>query len=99
MGKGLKRNCREIEEEIMQKHGYLFCQACGRNDCGALSFHHIVYRSEKPVHCFLHNKRNLILVGQRCHAEFHQEKRRRNYLIEERKLTELFGDDILLPET
>lgn len=85
---------KEIRKEKIDRYGYWFCDKCKINDTYHCSMHHIIYRSEKPKHEHLHNKRNLIDLCAKCHNWFHAKKDRRNYLIEERNLTELFGNDI-----
>lgn len=85
----------EIRIKKFEDFGYWFCDKCKSNKIYHYSMHHIVFRSEKPKHKHLHNKRNLIDLCEEHHNWFHEKKDRRNYLIEERKLTELFGNDIL----
>ena len=88
-------NRDRLRREKIDGIGYWCCDKCGRNNTYNYSMHHIVYRSEKPKHEHLHNEKNLIDLCMKCHLWFHEKKDRRNYLIEERKLTELFGNDIL----
>ena len=88
------RNRKEYVNEMIEKHGYQFCERCHRSD-KKLEAHHIVYRSEKPLHEFLHKKINIILVCVKCHNWFHDKKGNRNELVVERKLNEYFGNDIL----
>jgi len=85
----------KLRRDKVWTFGYWFCDKYNRSDTYNYSMHHIVYRSEKPKHKHLHNKRNLIDLCEACHRWFHEKKNRRIYLIEERKLTELFGNDIL----
>lgn len=88
-------NCNTIRKHKIEKHGYWFCDRCKTNNGYLCSMHHIVFRSEKPKHKHLHTKKNLIDLCEKCHRYFHEKKDRRIYLIEERNLTELFGNDIL----
>ena len=84
-----------LRRDKMFTFGYWFCDKCKTNNQYHASMHHIVYKSEKPKHRHLHSSRNLIDCCEKCHLWFHEKKDRRNYLIEQRKLTELFGNDIL----
>ena len=84
-----------LRREKINICGYWSCDKCHSSNEYHASMQHIVYRSEKPKHEHLHNERNLIDLCMRCHNYFYEKKDRRNYLIEERKLTELFGNDIL----
>ena len=56
--------------------------------------HHIIYRSEKPNHEHLHSSNNLILLCVLCHNYFHKSKQTRVELVKERKLNEMFGNDV-----
>lgn len=88
------RTRNEMRAEMLLNHGYLFCERCKTNQTYQWEMHHIVFRSEKPLHEHLHNKRNLVNLCMKCHNWYHKEKSNRNELVEERKLYELFGDDI-----
>jgi hypothetical protein len=88
------RNRNELRAEMLLKHGYLFCEKCGTNETYQWEMHHVIYRSEKPLHKYLHDKRNLINLCMKCHNWFHKNKSNRNYLVESRKLYELFGEDV-----
>lgn len=85
----------EMRREMIEAHGFLFCEKCNRSDGSTWETHHIIYRSEKPKHQFLNDKRNLIHVCINCHNWFHKNKGNRDLIVMERKLNELFGDDIL----
>ena len=84
----------EYKRLLFEKHGYLYCEKCGKTKV-KLESHHIIYRSEKPNHEHLHSLRNIILVCVKCHNWFHNSKGNRDYLVELRGLGELFGNDVL----
>ena len=88
------RTRNEMREEMMKFAGHLFCERCGTQETYQWEMHHLVYRSEKPNHEFLHDKRNLINLCMKCHNWFHQSKGNRDWWVERRKLWELFGEDI-----
>ncbi len=95
------KSLKEYVEERLLEVGYLQCEECGRSN-NIDPPHHIVFKSEKPNHPEIHNKRNLILLCRKCHDFFHgkcknplPKKEARRHLIEERDLVELFGKDIL----
>ena len=85
----------KIRQAKIEKYGFLFCDRCETNNSYQWEMHHLIYKSEKPKHKYLHNERNLIDLCMKCHNWFHQKKDRRNYLIKERNLIALFGNDIL----
>ncbi len=85
----------KIRQAKIEKYGFLFCDKCNTNNSYQWEMHHLIYRSEKPKHKHIHNERNLIDLCMKCHNWFHKKKDRRDYLIKERNLTELFGNDIL----
>ena len=89
------RNVREIEERMMDSVGYKYCEFCGTTNTPRFEGHHIIFRSEKPGHEHLHSKPNLFLVCIGCHNQFHKVKGLRNEIVIERKLNELFGNDVL----
>ena len=89
----------EMLQEMFEELGYYVCQHSGRTITGRVSVHHLVYRGEKPMHPELHNKRNLIILDDQYHtwkggSHWNKHQWRAKY-IEERNLTELFGNDIL----
>ena len=88
------RTRNEMRAEMLLNYGYLFCERCKTNQTYQWEMHHVVFRSEKPLHEHLHNKRNLINLCMKCHNWYHKEKSNRNELVEERKLYELFGEDV-----
>ena len=84
----------EMRANMILQHGYLFCEHCKTNQTYQWEMHHIVFRSEKPHHEHLHNSKNLINLCMKCHNWFHQSKANRNKIVEDRKLYELFGEDV-----
>jgi len=87
--------CKELDKKIEDKYGYLCCENCWTTNSLRFEHHHIIYRSEKPKHKELHNIKNILYLCIKCHNEFHKHKWKRNKIVEERKLNELFWDDIL----
>ena len=98
----LVKNRKELYEAMMDDTGYLYCQRCQKTKCG-MSFHvhHLVFRSEAPGHPMLHNKVNLIIVGDDCHMNapdsFHTKKDSRIPFLKERGLYEIF-EGYIAPE-
>ena len=90
------RNAKELKQKIVDEHGYIHCQDCGINNSLRFETHHIVFRSEKPLHENLHKKENLIVLCIKCHNEYHKKKGKRNKLVEDRGLQYLFGNDVLI---
>ena len=84
----------KMRADMILEHGFLFCEKCKTNTTYQWEMHHVIFRSEKPLHPHLHNKRNLINLCIPCHNWFHKLKSNRNYIVEERKLYELFGEDV-----
>jgi len=93
---GAENDYREL---MRDSYGFLFCEACGRNENGAwrLELHHIVYKSEAPYHKELENHRNKVLLCSRCHHEkAHGAKKEfRKHLVISRGLEELFDKKLL----
>ncbi len=90
---------KALKQKQKDKYGFNFCERCGKSGV-IISGHHIIFRSEASLSEHLHDERNLILVCGTdctgCHGHFHiGAKSNREYLIEERNLTELFGTQIL----
>lgn len=99
-GKSVDRGsvaCGKYRKKLVTERGYPFCEHCGVNQSIRFEVHHIVFRSEKPRHKNLHDNYNLIHVCIECHNMFHSAdgKEARQYLIESRKLRELFEDKTL----
>lgn len=95
-------NRKKFKENFIEKNGFLSCERCKKalsNDIFVSHVHHIVYRSEAPKHENIHNLLNFLLVCVKCHSWFHQKKDRRDYLVKERKLWELFPEFEYLKKT
>lgn len=88
----LKRR-NQFWKDFEEKNGSLYCEECGKT--GRLETHHVIYRSEKPRHIHLHDPKNFMLLCVKCHNDYHSDKSKRNKIVEERKLNDLFGDDVL----
>ncbi len=86
---------KSIKESMIDDVGYIYCQHCDTSNSLKFEGHHIIYKSEKPKHKDLHDKRNAILLCIQCHNEFHKHKGMRNEIVNDRKLNELFGNDVL----
>ena len=89
------RNSKAIRKNMIDNIGYLYCENCQTSHSIKFECHHLIYRSEKPLHKNLHDKENLILLCIKCHNEFHRNKYNRNSIVESRKLNSIFGDDVL----
>lgn len=91
-----KRTTLELINAQIEDVGYTYCEICGKT--GRVQGHHLIFRSEKPKHPFLHDKRNKVLVcgtdTTGCHGDAHRDKGWRNEIVEERKLYLLFGEDV-----
>jgi len=70
------------------------CKRCGGDQW--LANHHIVYKSEAGWHSQINNPANLILLCQPCHKWYHDDKKRRQDLVDERGLVDIFGKRIIL---
>jgi len=90
-----KRNGKSIRQSLISEFGFIKCQHCDTSTSLRWEIHHIVYRSEKPNHEYLHDTRNLINLCIQCHNNFHKNKGMRNDLVLNRDLHLLFGNDIL----
>lgn len=88
------KNGSELAQEQLDEFGFCFCEDCKRSD-RILERHHIVFRSEKPNHPNIHDKKNLILLCRSCHNRYHDKKGTRNELVIARELHLIFGNDIL----
>jgi len=85
-----KKNRDALIQKQLDVHGYNFCQYCYTSNSFMFSVHHIVFRSEMPNHKEIHNRKNLIIVCQKCHDDFHNNKSIREPLLEKRGLKKLF---------
>lgn len=90
-----EKNCKILDEKLIDEKWFLYCQNCWITNPLKFEHHHLIYRSEKPKHKFLHNIQNIYLLCIKCHNDFHKKKWIRNKIVEERKLNELFWDDVL----
>lgn len=92
-----KKNRKEMLDEMIAEEGFYYCQKTGVSKSRFFVVHHIIFRSERIGHPLLHDKRNLIIIADEEHIpQAHKYKHKwRAELIEERNLTELFGNDIL----
>ncbi len=86
------RNSKELRLKQIDDLGYNYCEICKKKRL--VECHHIVYRSEKPGHDKLHSKINLILLCKVHHDWIHETKQNRKQLVFDRKLNEVFGEDI-----
>lgn len=85
-----QRMCSIMNEEMIEKHWYRFCECCWINQSLRWEHHHIVFRSERPWHEFLHDKLNTIHLCIKCHNEYHKNKSKRDPLMKERWLDKIF---------
>lgn len=85
-----QKMCREMNEQMIEKYWYRFCECCWVNQSLRWEHHHIVFRSEKPGHEFLHSKENTIHLCIKCHNEYHKNKSKRDSLMKERWLDKIF---------
>lgn len=85
-----QRVCKEMNNEMVNKCWYRFCEFCWVNNSLRWEHHHIVFRSERPRHINLHDKENIIHLCIKCHNEFHKNKNIRNNILKERWLDNIF---------
>ena len=85
-----KKNREKLIQQQLDVQGYNFCQYCLTSSSFKFSVHHIIFRSEMPKHKEIHNPKNLIIVCQKCHDNFHRVKSLRSELVEKRGLKKLF---------
>lgn len=91
----LDKSKKIIKAQMLKDRGHKYCQKCNASSALFWNYHHIIFRSEKPCHPKLHDVVNLIHVCSDCHDWFHEMKNRRMYLVKERGLNEIFGQDVL----
>jgi hypothetical protein len=89
------KNRKELFDNMIEERGYIYCEDCNTSNAFKFHTHHIIFRSEKPLHKDMHNKLNLINLCNICHDRYHDDKGFRNKLVEERGLNKLFGSDVL----
>lgn len=86
-------NADQIVREMVDEYGYIFCQFCGRT-LKTYGRHHIIFRSERPDHTMLHNKCNILIVGDEwgcnCHRKLHDKKSLRDDIVKRRNLDKIF---------
>lgn len=82
----------KVKKRVIGTYGKLCCEKCKIVWSIQFSTHHIVFRSERPKHPMMNDLANLIYLCYDCHEGFHKVKVSRNYLIQERGLTEFFGN-------
>ena len=90
-----QKHSKEIKSDMINNKGYIYCQYCNTSNSLKFETHHIVFRSEKPLHKHLHDKDNLMILCIQCHNDFHKDKGKRNEIVIDRKLNDMFGNDIL----
>jgi len=93
MKQSFNKNSGEIRKDMMDEHGYYFCQHCKTNNSLRWETHHIIARSKEPKHSQLHNKKNLIRLCLTCHKKFHQSKLLTQLYIKKRGLRRLFKEE------
>jgi hypothetical protein len=89
------KNNKEIREAQIQERGHIYCEYCQTSNSLRFEGHHLIYRSEKPMHPNLHDKENIYILCVGCHNEFHKHKSIRNELVISRGLDKIFGADVL----
>lgn len=85
------KNSKEIKQSMIDNVGYIYCQHCNTSNSLRFESHHIIFRSEKPLHEHLHSKDNLIILCIKCHNDFHRVKDKRVKIVRERGLNILFN--------
>ena len=86
----LIKNSKELKQKMIDECGYIYCQNCNTSNSPRFETHHIIFRSEKPLHEHLHSKSNLIILCIKCHNDFHAHKSKRVSLVEDRNLMDIF---------
>lgn len=84
-----------LKKNLINKKGFLYCEVCGTTNSLKFETHHLIFRSEKPLHKHLHSIENLLYCCIQCHNNFHKIKGVRNNIVKNRKLNLLFGSDVL----
>lgn len=91
-----KKQAYDIKKEMYDKNWVLYCEHCFTQNSFRFECHHLIFRSEKPKHKELHNKKNLIILCIKCHNLFHKNKWIRFKYIKIRELNKLFEDETLI---
>jgi hypothetical protein len=89
------KNNKEIRQKQIDEAGHIYCEHCKTSNSLRFEGHHLIYRSEKPLHPNLHDKENIYILCIACHNLFHKDKGLRNELVKLRGLDKIFGNDIL----
>ena len=89
------KQSKAIRGDMVSDVGYIYCENCNTSNSIKFECHHLIFRSEKPLHESLHKRVNLILLCIQCHNDFHKTKSLRNDIVNDRKLGLLFGNDVL----
>jgi 5-methylcytosine-specific restriction endonuclease McrA len=91
-----QKNAKAIKQAMIELNGFVSCENCGiTNPTYGFEAHHLVYRSEKPLHPNLHDKENIYILCKPCHNAYHKDKGMRNQLVISRGLNAIFGQDVL----
>jgi predicted nucleic acid-binding Zn ribbon protein len=85
------KNSKEIKQGMIDDVGYIYCEYCGVSNSIKYEAHHIIFRSERPRHINLHNKKNILIVCINCHNLLHKNKSLRDVIVNERNLHSLFN--------
>lgn len=91
-------NCQKKRDAQIEEKGYWYCEHPWCTYCGndkVYENHHIIYRSEKPGHKYLHHILNILRLCPYHHRRYHASKSRRIAIIQERNLVALFWESIL----
>lgn len=89
----LVKNRKEVVDDMLNEYGYIYCQHCETSNAYKFECHHIIYRSEAPNHPRLHSKDNLIIVCNKCHRKFHDNKNIRDPYVKSRNLKPLLYEN------
>lgn len=89
------KNNKEIRQKQIDEVGHIFCEHCKTSNSPRFEGHHLIFRSEKPLHQNLHDKENIYLLCIACHNLFHKDKGLRNEIVIQRGLDKVFGFDVL----
>ena len=87
---------KKYKEDFLNEHDYIRCEMCGISNSFSFDVHHIIFRSELGKKQDIDNIKNLILVCRDCHDLLHTRKSRRNPLVIERGLNELYSRNFII---